>query len=169
MIKIRTTLQYRGLNAEPTKGFKEVVAGELTAAGEHWARKYLPSHFERTAYTRYPGAYQRRTAKYEKSALKRGKGPMVYSGIMRSQVLSSQEIRATDKRMTVTMRGVRALNLAGKISGRRMCPYPDFRAELTAIAPSEMNDLARVLDRGVTRRLDLLGMRGPSRTVAPAA
>jgi len=147
MYRIRTVIQYRGSPTAKRKAFGLAVKDELRGLGLFWHEKYLPLHFEKRAFVIYPGAYTRRDPGYVR---KKGHDrPMVYTGAMRRQALARAEVRSSVRRASVTMRGLRAVNLHSGTRSRF-----DFRQELKATNASERDRFARRVDQGIGRRLD---------------
>ena len=51
--------------------FPKHMKAALHVALKHWHHQYLPLHFSRAAYYRYPGVYAARTRNYEKRKLRK--------------------------------------------------------------------------------------------------
>ena len=100
-MKLRTTITYKG-TADPKMGGKR-LARILKKANRRvaffWHLKILPEHFEEGADTKY--RYRPRSEKYLKSKRKRGKPPLVLTGITKQMATRSALIRATKKGATV--------------------------------------------------------------------
>jgi len=149
MIQISTMIKYTGPPDAVKRQLAVAMREGLSRMGEAWHKRFLPLHFETLAYTRYGSTYKRRSAKYERR--KRNKRPMDFSGEMRGELIGRAEIRATGKRVKIGL-SARALNFASP--GNVARGYPDFRAELQAVAGSEEKTLTRELDQYVTRQLN---------------
>lgn len=77
----RDTLEYVGLTMSQRK-LNGILKSVNHAVLWTWAQKFLPKHFTREAYARYPEAYPKQK--------KRG-DPMVRSGTLRTRVLKQAE------------------------------------------------------------------------------
>lgn len=146
MFKIKTILTYRRVAAATKRDQANAVRAELRDLGLFWHREYLPLHFESHAYLRYGAAYTPRSARYNRA--KGHSRPMVYSGTMMRQALQRSETIPSTKRVRVVLKDLQAVN---RWSGSR--PGPNFRDELTAVAPDELQRFAVRLDTGIARRL----------------
>ncbi len=150
MIQMKVSIHYlrspRGMRREQ----KKIVKEEMSALGAFWHREYLPLHFTAAAYTLY-GAQQRSRAW---NARKGHNLPMV--GIRRGlerKATGRAEIRTTGRNTRVRMRNLRAINFS-RANRARGIAYPDFDAELRAVAPAEPGRWARRIHDRTTERMN---------------
>ncbi len=83
------------------KGQKRLLKEIMIDGLLNWRKRMLPKHFERGAPQRYK--YQARTDRYKRMKRRRGLGPLVYSGAMRSRMIASNR-RPTGSSKQVTLR-----------------------------------------------------------------
>lgn len=146
---IRGVIQYRGSPEATKKELRAAVKPELARVVQWWHSKILPGHFLIAAEGKY--RYRRRSASYLRQKVKRfgHRRPLEYTGDMKRQVTSMARITSTSKGAKVNMTGPRYLYMY-----RKDLKQPDKAAELTAITASEVDKLAQILDRRLTRRLN---------------
>ena len=145
MIVFRPTLQFSGPAAATKRDLAAGVRDGLQELGIFWHSKYLPLHFETSAFTRYSDAYTRRK--------KPGK-PMVKTGAMRAEILSFARVTSSTKSGRVKLHA-RAMNFWG---GAADIPLkyrqgPNFNMELTATNQDERLRFARRIDAHITRHI----------------
>jgi hypothetical protein len=157
----------------------------LGSVGIWWKEEVLPGHFTQGAYRKYgvipQGPYQVRTKHSMRDNLGSSgrrdydfsKPPMVRSGTMRAQILSSARVKATSKNVSISATA-RALNFVLSApmsqpegggeheyfyhSGTRwkvdtLREYPNFFAELTAVNRSEEDRFKRIIDETLEKEL----------------
>jgi len=136
------------------KEYLRAATATWRVVGGYWHREILPRHFLRRAIVTY--RYQERGRRYEAAKLKRfgHKRPLVWSGKLRAQVTSAKSLLA--RRASVDIRVFGALNLSGFNARARM---PDMTSEIQAVSGADERELARVLDKELTKRLSLTARR----------
>jgi len=146
MIELHPTIQFQGPAAAKKRDVNEAARHELAAAGVFWHRTYLKYHFAESAYQRYGGVFTPRMRYYV--SRKGHAKPLVFSGDTREKALRQGAVRSTPKSARVTISVSSAINFG---SGAH-----DYRAELTATNPMELMRLAKRVNTGVARRINLL-------------
>ena len=147
----------------PIRAWRTIMKHGYAAAGEHWHRTYLPLHFTKAAYYRYPQVYQRRSLGYflrhhvdqgsrkERLAAARVAAvdpqPNVFTGRLR-ELSRIMALRAFQTRVTVTVQVPSYVKTVRKGSSRA-----DTVRELTYVNSQETESLARVVERDVNRNL----------------
>jgi len=140
----RTTLVTQRSTAERVAEFGSVRREGLQEIARLWHTGYLPLHFREFAASRY--GYQARSRQYQRRKRRRQghARPMVWSGRMERDLQSAAQIIADPDSAEIRMASrARALNLHG----------PQFREELTAVAPEEADRFARTLDDYIGRHM----------------
>lgn len=147
------TLNYTGSAAATKKDLNQSVREALLSVGSFWYTEFLPRHFEPDAVRKY--GYSKRSKGYQrrKAAVRHNQKPMSWTGEMERQAKSHAEIRSTATKGKVVLRGIRALNFAGR---SKSSLYPDFKKELTATTGDELQEFARRMDDCVTGYLNRL-------------
>ena len=146
---IRGTITFTGHAKVLAKDMRAAVKASLAEIAEHWHARTLPGHFETSAESRYH--YQARSPSYTRSKTRRfgHRRPLVFRGELKRQVTRMARVTSTAKGARVTLRGPKHLHAT-----RRDFGQPDKAAELTAVTTTEVERMARLLDRLVTRRLN---------------
>lgn len=158
-------------NGSPAQVFsKRKIArahkGSNAAVGNFWANRLLPGHFTAAAKRRY--GYHPRGAKYEqlKQKIVGHRDPLVLSGDMRDMILSSKQVRAFPKRVTVRINGPRYLSEFRRndteksllpvrdVTPRTGRPPSRMAAEIKAVNSSELNVMQRIKDKVMTAILN---------------
>lgn len=134
----------------PIRAFRVIMKHVMQTIAYKWFNDFLPSHFERTAYFRYPGTYKKRTASYFARHFKepgltaaeviakqrRIHEPMVKTGTLRAATQHAV-IRAFPTRASIKIAKPHYLR-------KRPVPHqPDMVAEIKVVNSQER----RVLDR----------------------
>jgi len=145
---LRAQIRYTGGPNVLKKDLRAAAKASLAVVGETWHDKTLPEHFKPAAAGRYK--YRDRTETYRKRK-RRVHGharPLEYSGEMKRQVLRMARVTSTGRGARVALKGPRYLY------AYRKAGQPDKAAELIAVTPAEAEDMAQVLDREITARLN---------------
>ena len=170
MILIRTKIYEERPLDVARDAWRNIMREAHADQGEHWHRTMLPDHFNERAKFRYH--HQARTKGYKQSkkrAAQRGgdkRGPVLMGGVVdnvRSGVLmraltNVASIRAFPTRVTVTMYGPRYISMKpNRFNGGRNgkgSNQPDKAKEILTTTLDQQQELAKVLDDSVTRRLN---------------
>lgn len=96
---------YHGIRGT-RKEMNQAKKRAMRSAAQMWKDKYLPHHFSHAAFFRYPHAYIRRSAGYDrrKMAEKGHNIPNVLRGLLRASA-SQAKVSATAKGAKVTING----------------------------------------------------------------
>ena len=145
---LRAQIRYTGGPGVLKKDLRAAAKASLAVVGATWHDKTLPGHFTPAAAGRYK--YRKRTAKYRdrKRRVHGHRRPLVYSGEMERMVTRMARVTATGRGARVALKGPRYLY------AYRKAGQPDKAAELIAVTPAEAEDMATVLDREITARLN---------------
>lgn len=132
---------------------KPIIKKALIDAGEFWHERYLPLHFNPSAFFRYrgPESYRPRADSYNKRKQARfgHRNPLEFTGTLKRLVLQEQRVTGTSKRATVNLRGPRYLFPFKKHSRDH-----DKAAELTQLHPQEGRVLGRRIRTTVEREIN---------------
>ena len=131
--------------------FAPVMKAVLQEVVEIWHRRYLPRHFQTGAVAQYN--YQKRSRDYMRRKARR-KGhqmPLVYGGDLKRQVTRSARIMGSRRRAVASMSGPSYLYRYRKDSRQ-----PDMADELTRVTANEERQLAVLIERKATRKLNEL-------------
>jgi len=143
----------------PIRAWRQIMKHGFKEAGLYWHKNYLPLHFTRAAFFRYPEAYKPRTNSYyarhhlpEKvkkadrpaaiAAARAKHEPLVFRGTLR-EMSRHATARAFQTRVTIripTPKYVRQRPMAGQ---------PDIPAELGAVNSQEVETLTAVVQRTI--------------------
>ncbi len=152
------------LRRKRTRGpiMKKAVRGALGRQIAVWRKKTLPEHFKTSAPGRYPGAYRARSPGYLKKRRKRGKGPMVFTGEFRRQMLSATP--QIPKKITKTIRvkftpTPRIINIHGGGT------FHDFPRAVTAFSRRDKRTFAVGIERTLKKVVRRELKRGGKRTI----
>ena len=130
----------------------DAAAAAVRAGAEYWHDRVLPRHFEPEAHGKYH--YAPRALTYLENRGKRGKPDLVFSGSLRSDLISRAAYKETG-RSTIELRlTARVLNLVPnmpqnsadlyvKHNGGR--GYPNLKREIKAITDDEREAVAQVI------------------------
>lgn len=151
---IRGVIEYRGAPSDVAKEIRPAAKEALAAAGSWWHRRILPGHFLVAAEKKY--GYEPRSPAYTRYKAKRfgHRNPLVFRGDLRAAVVRQARITSTSKGARVALRGPRHLH-----AYRKDYNQPDKAAELTAVTRDEVAELAKFVDRRITRRLNAVQTR----------
>jgi len=149
---IKPSITYKGPLGKKVKGFNAKLKQVLQDAIRLWHAGMLPHHFGTLAQVqaRYPGVYEKRTAKYMRRKAKKYKHQRMldFTGQTRIQVTRAIRISGTSKGASGRMTGAnRGLNF-------RRTDQPDMRAELLTVNQQEADELARYVDAEMTKFLN---------------
>lgn len=143
---------------------REIMPKAHADQGEHWVHEFLPLHFRPGNAERY--GFQPRTTTYlatKRKLARRGKAKegglvsLVLTGATRDAITRIVAVRGYPTRATVTMVGPRYVTFR---PFRKMgSTQPDKVAEITAVTDAEQRELADVLHRQATERLDAFRAR----------
>lgn|GEM_PF-1590198 len=160
--RISGRITYRGSPDATRRELSRVLPQELDTTGREWHGEMLPGHFLMSAYGKYgyaprstrrpprgdrPGR-ERLSYVAAKQKYKHHNLPLVWSGDLRTAVMRQQDVRSKGRTVRVVLHGPRYL-----YQYRKDLRQPDKAAELTIIVQDEAMELARRLDRRVTKRL----------------
>ena len=138
----------------------KAIRGALKRAISLWRKMKLKGHFEASAFSRYPGAYKKRTAKYNKR--KGHNRPMVKTGEFRKAMLSAEPHipKKIKRKVSVPFRPTpRAISLHGPAS------FHNFPRSITAFNRRDKKDFARWIERALKKLVTKLIHRSGARTV----
>lgn len=142
----------------PVRAWRQIAKHSYFTAGSYWHENYLPLHFTRAAYFRYPEAYKRRTNAYYRrhhvdretprneidSAVRQARvdhKPLVFSGTLRD-LSKHATAKAFQTRVTIRIP-------TPPYVGRRKATgnQPDIVAELSAVNSQEHAALSALVQR----------------------
>jgi hypothetical protein len=125
---------------------EQVETPSWAAVGLFHKRHHLAKHFTAAGAAEY--GYARRAAGYTAEKRRRfgHELPLVYTGALRAEVLSSREIRATAK-------GVKVILRASKANFRNPKGHAHPAAELRQVSEREAATVAKEKDREMARRI----------------
>lgn len=141
----------RGLNGATKRAMRRAMVAL------YW-RQYLPKHFTKQAYYRYPQTFKKRYQVERKRGRDRARQtrtlrePMVWTGRLRRNVLASFSPIGTVARMRGPLRGSSIANLHTG-SNRRTGGY-DMPAELRVVTESEIKAILGMIEDGVMEFLN---------------
>lgn len=107
-IRLSTVIEESGFTPGiPQRLLRRAIRDAMKELVRQWHTKTLPKHFERRALNIYTRAYRARKKRYElrKERQKGHRKPLVFSGRMRRELLSTIRVTGTFKRARGTMRG----------------------------------------------------------------
>lgn len=137
---------------------KPIQKRALMDAGEFWHERFLPLHFDQSAFFRYrgPETYRPRAASYNKRkrTLFGHNAPLVFSGTLKRMVSRERRVTGTSKRATVNLRGPRYLQ-----PFKRNARDHDKAKELAATHPQEERMLGRMLKKNMEAEFNRLSRR----------
>jgi len=109
-------------------------------------KRYCPLHFKRTAYYRYPEAYEVR--RKHRGGKHSAKGPNVQTGRMVRQLTQSFNVKGTIRHLRGEMRGPEYTDVS---ADRRQ---PDKAAEITCVSESEKRQLLSGMEEFLADLID---------------
>ena len=130
----------------------------LKAGAVHWHKNILNHHFEKPAHDKY--GYARRSAAYLNQPKKKNKPDLVYSGMLRRQVLSGFSFVVGTKSVGVKMYG-RALNFVSKENSpdyyvlmydrhkKQNRSYPNMKREIRLTTEEERTEINGVIENAL--------------------
>lgn len=128
----------------PIRAWRQIMKYVMLTVAKTWHSRYLPLHFKRTAYFRYPGVYKRRTnAYFLRNFVKSGEdkntaveaaraahNPLVFTGTLQ-QATQLAVFRAYQTRATIKIEKLYYVNKRPSVS------QPDMLAELGFVNSQE--------------------------------
>lgn len=184
-MRIIGSITYTGLSvAELEAGglvgaFEKAEREAMIEAGEHWQKNILPKHFGRGASARYN--YEPRSVKYLRRKAARqhttrpggsGKGtatdqnPLVFSGQSKRSILGDKTPPRYRRRHA--LKSVEVIINAPKhfFQYSKRGRIVDKGDEVTRLTDGELNELATMVQQGISERLDAYRARRRTRRVA---
>lgn len=138
--KIRQTsyqIRWYRRNWPTGENYKKNLRAAMVAGGRYWIKKILKQHFTHAGARKYH--YEARSRKYLRRRDKRGKPPLVLSGLTRTRVRS----RAVP---TARVGGKRGTRLRVKLSAPKYINYrPETARELTAGTQADLKAILEVI------------------------
>jgi len=138
------------------KAWRAVSRDSWEAAGDHWHDKILPKHFKPGAAREY--RYKRRTAAHQakKQRMFGHRRPLVFRGDLERQVLRLRDVRGVADNSK--RRGAVKIKLSGPAQFRpfrtlKDLNKPDLASEVQRVSDRDGHELAKVMDRELTKRL----------------
>lgn len=134
---------------EPQRVINKAQRKALKVAGKYWHRKYLPLHFKRAAYHRYPKAYKKRkpiswrdpqSAKRASAAAR----PLYDTGRAMTRAMTSPLLSAWGGFRSTRTRATVRFEIPGHVLLIRQWGYEPVK-ELTAWNPQEGRKLADIV------------------------
>jgi hypothetical protein len=155
---LRATLWYRGVPRDYAKEFRAELTEALLALGEYWHDRFAPKHFTIAGEKEYD--YYPRHPSYSRYKAKRfgHRRPLVLTGDLERMVLGVARVSATSQSASVVMRGPKYLYAYRKDLPGGRPSQGDKAAELTAVTPAELNELAGVFERHLADALARLNV-----------
>ena len=168
---VRGTITYQGLNAlfkegdgVTRKGFAEVTKQSLYEAANYWREKFLPKHFEESAYARY--GIPARTKKYIRRKRRRfgHNQPLVWLGRSKAMILNDRGEPLTRRKAGVL--GVELRIAAPKhfFQYRKTGKIVNKAEEVTRITQGEVEVLAQKLDKFLRIRYSEIAANRPRKS-----
>ena len=155
---LRGVIHYKGDAKVARKAQAGIVKEAMAAAIDWWHQDRLPLHFKRGASFRYK--YRKRNAKYLKQKMRKlgHTQDLVLSGKMQRMVTSRIKITSNRKGGRGALYGPTYL-----YQHRRDMSDPDKAAELTTTTRKEVLDMAKLVDKHVTGKLEKLPQKRTER------
>ena len=148
MIILRMRITY---SPPPTsvRRFNEVSRETYREGASYWTRQFLPRHFRHGADVRY--GYKPRTPKYLRTRAKRGKPPLVHSGLTSSRISQGMpNIKPYPTRVKIelhvpsyirmTPRGTKHPNMAREIFQTNVFERPQIHAVMGRYADRKLRE-----------------------------
>ncbi len=150
MLHVEVT--YRGDAEMAAKEIVPIVNEAMEFVARWWHQKILPKHFTTGGGRKY--GYAKRGKRYmiRKARVKGHQEPLMWSGDLKRMVTRRFEARSlkTRAQTRVILKGPAHLRRHPRGSG------PDMGKELTTTTQGEVDAMARMIDRRVTRKLNNL-------------
>lgn len=157
MLKISSTIGYRGGVVQKMPDFPEMMKTALSDAIILYHRKFLPHHFGTLGQVEslYPGIYKARDKHYmkRKARLQGHQNMLMWSGKSAMGVLSQISITGTHEEAKGRMKGAnRNFNFSGVDKTGRVKPM--MNVELLYTNKEEGQEQAEIVDKHVQEFLD---------------
>lgn len=184
-MKIIGSITYTGLSVAEleagglVRAFEKAEQEAMIEAGEHWRNTMLPKHFGPNASARYGYSprsisYLRRKAARHHTARPKGPGkgtmpdrrPLEFSGQSKRAILADRTVPRYTRRGGLKAVEVRIGAAKHFFQYSTRGRIVDKMDEITRLRDDELNELATVVQQGISRRLDQYRAKRKTRRVA---
>ena len=136
------------------RDWRQVSKEAWLQTGAHWHRFLLKKHFTRGAIAEYDYEPRAKSTEMKKARKFGHRRPLVFTGELQRMVMRVREVTSVGDgkkggAAKIKLRGPRYLYQYRKDLGQ-----PDKAAELSAVSTKDADDLAKKLDRVITRELN---------------